>query len=205
MQKRYAQLIELVEQVKPETIVEIGVWNGVRAMEMATAALKYHPEVHYTGYDLFEEATAETDEFEFNKKAHNTIEVVRSRLVAFASKNPGFTFDLVKGNTRETLATITVDFVYIDGGHSVDTIYSDYLGVEDSKVIVFDDYYSPDASGACPDLEKVGANKTVEFLGTYARVLESTDVVTGGGIVHLAIAGPQTYKDNQEASRESEV
>ena len=187
-QKRYDQLIDLVEQAKPATILEIGVWNGVRAMQMAAAALKHSPKVHYDGFDLFEGATDQTDAEEFNKKAHNSIEAVCSRLAAFQNENPAFSFELHKGNTRETLTHHVADFVFIDGGHSVDTIQNDYWAASASTVVVFDDYYRPNVDGECPDIAKFGANETVDSLDG-ATVLDSEDIVAGGGTVHLAVVG----------------
>lgn len=187
---RYAQVIALVEETKPETIIEIGVWNGGRAIEMAEAALRHSPKVHYRGYDLFELATPETDRDELNMKRHCTFENVMNRLMEFARANPGFTFDLISGNTRETLKPIRGDFVYIDGGHSVATINGDYFAVQDSNVIVFDDYYRPDVDGHCPDLEVFGANVVVDSI-PGAEVLPSDDPVKGGGIVHIAVVHNQ--------------
>jgi hypothetical protein len=51
-----------------------------------------------------------------------------------------FTYDLNQGFTTDTLVEPRVfDFVYIDGGHSYETVKHDYSMVKDSKVIVFDD------------------------------------------------------------------
>ena len=125
-------------------------------------------------------------------KRHNTFEVVSAKLRAFAenSADPGharkFTFELIKGNTRDTLPSYVADFVYIDGGHSVATIRSDYEAVKGSHVIVFDDYYRPDAKGGCPDLKKFGANAIVDAIDG-AEVFDSTDPVTGGGYVCFAV------------------
>lgn len=186
--KRYARLIELVEQTKPETILEVGVYNGERAMEMAAAALKHHPKVHYSGFDLFEDASPETDSEEFNKKRNHSMESVRSRLAAFQGANPGFAFKLHKGNSRETLESHAVDFAYIDGGHSVETIRGDYEAVKESKVVAFDDYYLPNATGECPDVRRFGANEVVDSLDG-ARIIDTGDPVAGGGYVCLAIVG----------------
>jgi len=192
---RYGQILGLIEQVKPETIIEIGVWNGVRATEMALAALAHSPRVHYTGYDLFEEATEETNRDELNAKRNCTLADVAARLEAFGRDNPGFSFGLVKGNTRETLKEkhLVADFVYIDGGHSVETIRSDYAAVKDSPVVVFDDYYKPDAEGKGADLAKFGANELIDGIRwsdhdyLEAEVLPSTDPLNVGGTVHLAV------------------
>ena len=57
---------------------------------------------------------------------------------------PTAAITLVRGNTRETLKPISADFVYIDGGHSIETIQGDYDALKSSPVIVFDDFYIPD-------------------------------------------------------------
>ena len=184
--QRYNQILELVDEAKPQTIVEIGVWNGARAVLMAETALKHNQKVHYKGYDLFEQATAETDRDEFNAKRHNTREQVVRRLTEFQMEHPRFTFELVKGNTRETLHPQTADFVYIDGGHSVETIRSDYEALKESPMVVFDDYYRPADTGPGPDLDTLGANRIVDAIEGH-EVLPSTDPLVGGGTVCIAV------------------
>ena len=63
---RYKQLADLIRFYKPKTILETGTWNGGRAIEMALASFDNNDEVHYIGYDLFEDATTGTDKEEFN-------------------------------------------------------------------------------------------------------------------------------------------
>ena len=184
--QRYAQIIDLIEDVKPKSIIEIGVWNGKRACWMAEAALKHSPAVHYEGYDLFETASADTDRDELNAKPHNSIHRVSQRLQDFAATQPGFTFKLYRGNTRQVLRPCSADFVYIDGGHSVETIRHDYEMTRDSPVVLFDDYYLPDAEGRCTDLSLYGANQIVDAI-EGAKILPSNDPLMGGGIVALAL------------------
>ena len=38
------------------------------------------------------------------------------------------------------ITPVAYDFVYIDGGHSYETVMHDYFMVKESNVIVFDDY-----------------------------------------------------------------
>ncbi len=187
-QLRYGKLIDLVIEVKPRTIIEIGVWNGTRAMEMGKAALNHRHRVHYTGYDLFEDANIETDAEEFNAKKNWSVEKVASRLREFKENNKGFKFKLIKGNTKETLVSgkHTADFAYIDGGHSVETILNDYEAVIGSKMIVFDDYYLPNDEGECPDTKIYGANIIVDII-EGAEIINTQDKVVGGGYVCLAV------------------
>ena len=192
--KRYSQILGLVEQVKPRSIIEIGVWNGQRAIEMSRAALAHSDAVTYSGYDLFEEASPETNESELNAKPNCTLEQVKQRLFRFQDQNQGFTFTLVPGDTNKTIGgkCLAADFVYIDGGHSVATIRNDYLAVSRNPMIVFDDYYIMDFDGLGTDITKFGANVVVDKLliddnGLDVEILESSDPLIGGGIVALAV------------------
>lgn len=53
---------------------------------MALAAFENKDKVHYTGFDLFQDATAETDEKEQNTKPHNHFNAVVKRLEEFSEK-----------------------------------------------------------------------------------------------------------------------
>jgi hypothetical protein len=191
---RYTQLVKMVAFYKPKTIVETGTWNGGRAIQMATAAFQTHDKVHYLGFDLFEEATPEIDKYEMNSKAHNTVEAVRQRLTEFADKmkeqGKTFTFKLHKGDTKETLkackAVKKADFAYIDGGHSYETVKSDYENLKHVPILVFDDFFSEDQNKQLPHEDNLGVNKLVKEIEAYAKVvLPSSDPVLGGGITHL--------------------
>jgi predicted O-methyltransferase YrrM len=146
---RYFKLVELVKELQPKHIVEVGTWNGKRATEMLAVSNAY-----YTGFDLFEEATPDTDEEEMNVKPHAEMVEIAKRI-----ESCGFNkFKLIRGNTRETLPKWIesddfqpFDFAFIDGGHSVETIKSDYehikKAISPGGVIVLDDYYIPEFEG----------------------------------------------------------
>jgi hypothetical protein len=185
---RYLQVLALVDRFKPATIAEIGTWNGGRAMEMAAIALKHRSQVKYIGFDLFEEATSETDQRELNVKKHHSLDEVTTRLNAFAGMNPGFTFELHRGNTNDVLFDLSVDFVFLDGGHSIETIENDFRMVRNSKVIVLDDYYTGPI-----DTNRFGCNRLVGGLQN-CQVLPTRDPVAGGGftqvVLHLPMGMP---------------
>ncbi len=191
-QLRYQKIVDLVGEVKPATIVEIGVYNGERAKLMSAEALRYRPRVKYKGYDLFEDASLETDAAEFNAKRNHSVAIVSARLEAFKKEHRGFSYKLIKGNTNDTLKGIHLkpDFAFIDGGHSVLTIYNDYEAVRDSGFVLFDDYYLPNATGQCPDTKLFGANEVVdEMMGLHGydvKIINTHDMVAGGGYVCLA-------------------
>ena len=182
---RYGYIPKLIEAVKPRSIVEIGTWSGHRALQMARIALKHSPSVNYMGFDLFETGSAADDEREKNVKPHFSQEEVQALLDCFALENPGFGFSLVKGDTRQSLPATQADFAFIDGGHSVETIRSDFERLRASTLIVFDDHYE----GAI-DTGRYGCNAVVRDLPHL--VLPQGDPVAGGGLTRLVlVAEPQ--------------
>ena len=205
--KRYKQLADIVRHYSKEletfTIVETGTWNGGRAIEMALAAFESVNTVHYRGFDLFEEATDETDKLELNVKQHNSTEAVGTRLAEFAvkmeEKGKKFTYRLYSGDTKETMAAVKfhdVDLAYIDGGHSYDTVKSDYTFLKDVPVVVFDDYYSKEDKEKIDD-EYTGIIKTFAEIDTKRKyILSSTDKTALGTYVHLAVV----LKDSKDIS-----
>ena len=187
---RYGQLIELVGFYKPRSLVETGTWNGGHAIDMCRTALNSHSDkVHYTGYDLFEEGSEELDKKELNSKKRMLVEEVTKKFEDLAKQFPDrFSFRLVKGDTNETMKHHRVDFAYIDGGHSIETTKNDYEHLEESKVIVFDDYFKKDKDGQAPKEEHSGTNAVFDSLaGDNKWVMPSQDMVLGGGVTHLAV------------------
>ena len=146
---RYFKLLDLVREKNPKHIVEIGTWNGKRATEMMAVSNAY-----YTGFDLFEAGTPELDEEEQNAKERGEMVEIAKR-IEMAGLNK---FALIRGNTRETLPKWIesedfepFDFAFIDGGHSLETIKSDYEYIKNAispgGTIVLDDYYVPEVEG----------------------------------------------------------
>ena len=216
---RYKQLADLVRFYKPKTILETGTWNGGRAIEMALAAFQKTDEVHYIGYDLFEDATTETDHEEFNVKPHNTLEAVHKRLVEFSEhvkekEKKEFTFQLTKGNVRETLLkkdTKDVDFALIGSGNSIETVQTEYEILKDVPVVIGDHYFTKESEEdeSMPPkkyhgvknvfdsvkTKKVDQKETTkdgwtsfdEKSTTRKHLLPSQDKVAGGGHTHLVV------------------
>ena len=195
---RYNQLAELVRQYATDNIVEVGTWNAGRAIEMSLAAFEKSDKVHYMGFDLFEEATEELDIKELNSKAHNTLKAVEKRLIDFANKmnrdEKVFSFELFKGDSKDTLKKTkkklkNMTFAFIDGGHSEETVLSDYKYLKHVPCIVFDDFFSKDVDGNILGDEYLGTNRLVNSLNKDKRitVLPSQDRVKGGGRTHLAV------------------
>ena len=177
--ERYNHLYRAVREKQPKAIAEIGTQAGMSAYHM----LSLSPRSKYYGFDLFEDATVETDKEEMNTKPHRTREWVLERLT-------GFDATLIKGNTRETLKVFNepIDFVWLDGGHSVETIRSDWENIKRCLTpdawVFFDDYFT----GVEIDTKKFGCNEVVKDL--RHELLPSKDWVKGGGSTQIVRVYP---------------
>lgn len=144
---RYDYLPLKVKENNSKVIIEIGTWKARNAIKMINESLSANkPEdVYYYGFDLFEEMDQKTYEYEHSKWPPN-LSTVEKEL-----KKTGANIKLVKGNTLKTLPEFVngfnqvPDLIYIDGGHSIDTIENDWRHlssiVGEKTVVIFDDYY----------------------------------------------------------------
>jgi len=200
MPSRYRQLADVIRHYKPKSIIEVGTWNGGRAIEMALAAFENQDEILYRGFDLFEDATSETDDEEFNLKAHNTQSAVIKRLQEFRAKmmekKKVFTFEIGKGNSKEILKDRTdldADFVLIGGGNSIATAKSDYDNLKHNPIVVMDNFFREDEEKLNAPEKYKGTNKVIDSLpkgkeGQVRRwVIPSQDQVRNGGHTHIAV------------------
>lgn len=188
MAQRYDQMHALIDELRPRRIVEVGVHRGIRAAKLCARALLHWPAVDYVGYDVFDTMDDAFQDAALNGKGAPSEADAARRLSAVE----GATFRFVVGDTRETLhgALIPADFAFIDGDHRVDAIAGDYAALATAPCVVFDDYYVPDARGACPDLTRYGANQTVNALRAQGRdvvILPVGDACNRGGEVRLAV------------------
>src|SRR5882672_5291790 len=75
---RYSQLLRGIASLdRCATIVEIGTWNGARAMELSSMALQKNRVVRYYGFDLFEMLTDSILEQEVSKRPPGRAQVER--------------------------------------------------------------------------------------------------------------------------------
>jgi len=162
---RYRALFETIYRNKCRRLVEIGTYNGVHAYQMIRTAMNHHSsgEIEYFGFDLFEDLADEQLTNELSKKPPSQA-TVRARL-----ETTGARIQLFPGDTTETLPQSvgdigTVDFVFIDGGHSVATIESDWGNVEkmmgEQTNVIFDDYYL----NSDPEVDGMGCQSVVAGL-----------------------------------------
>ncbi len=143
--KRYAFLLQSIYKKKPKSIIEIGVYNGKRAIEMIETAKIFNDEIVYYGFDLFEDFYKKKNLLKKElSKNPLTKKQVSNKLKRLKNIN------LIKGDTKLSLPKFIksikdIDFVFIDGGHSFKTIKNDWRNIskilKENSVVVFDDYY----------------------------------------------------------------
>ncbi len=160
--------LNIVDQHKPKTFLEIGVFCGVTARNVCELLNKIHSgNFEYVGIDLFGEKVSSNEKApNYLKKQRfsnplknlfyniilrenlNSLESVKKFLRKF-SKNT----KLIKGNSNEILKYLDIkntDFVFLDGGHSFETVFSDLnlvfdkISDNDGAIILCDDYEDAD-------------------------------------------------------------
>lgn len=149
---RYRHLVETIDRHRCRRIMEIGTWNGWHAEDMIRAATKYWPpwQVEYYGFDMFEEIDAAKIATEISKRPPPQ-KTVEARL-----NSTGARVQLWKGDTTRTLPEVTprlpkMDLIFIDGGHSYDTVSSDWEHcrrlMHEETVVLLDDYWGQADAG----------------------------------------------------------
>ena len=159
--KRYRHLFLAINENKTRRIMEIGTWNGRRALQMIKTAQKFHSaqEIEYYGFDLFEQMTPEIFLEELSKQPPKLVEVKKML------DNSGAQVKLFQGFTKDTLPRLLselpkMDFIFIDGGHAIETIQNDWdcasQLMHGQAIVIFDDYYEDrDDIGCKPVVEKI--------------------------------------------------
>lgn len=185
--QRYQQLIDIAARLRPSTMLEIGVWRGDRAIDIANACKN---PLHYIGVDVFDSGSNELDKVEKNVKSPMSKVDVRARLSSGAGIK---SIALYEGLSRDMLPKVMQDFgansmdlIFIDGGHSRETIATDMSYARQllapGGIIVLDDYYTgmPEE-----ELAKFGCQSVLEP-GSF-ELLPIKDAVQGGGLVQMAV------------------
>lgn len=155
MADRHDLVLEAIDQsvgnakaTKPFRILEIGVYDGINAVRIIKHAMnRGRMNVSYYGVDLFEDLTPGKSKEEMSKsKLPPTMKAVADRIRQVTKAcwlQKGVSYDVIKANAIRNIPQ--VDVIFIDGGHSLETIYQDWMAVQplihDKTKIVFDDYY----------------------------------------------------------------
>lgn len=166
---RYRHLLETVYRGRCRVLVEVGTYDGVHACRLIETAGIFHPlnEVRYYGFDLFEQLSDSDLDREFSKRPPAAAEVAK-RLETTGARvrlHIGYTEETLPAFVREMKNTAkSIDFVFIDGGHSIETIASDWANIREvmtaNTVVLFDDYYT----NTEPEVQGVGCQHLIDKL-----------------------------------------
>ena len=165
LKKNWGELfLNIVNEHKPKVFLEIGVFCGVTARNVCELLKKIHKnEFRYVGIDLFGEKVLQdeiTPNYLNKQKFSNPLKnlfynfLLRKNLNSYESvqnflKNFSKNVTLIKGNSNIILRNLDlkdIDFVFLDGGHSFETVFDDlnsiYKKISSNKsaVILCDDY-----------------------------------------------------------------
>lgn len=141
----YSQLFRYLKSHVCKNILEIGTYTGENALQMIKVSKAKEEDIHYYGVDLFGGISQEKITSEMSHPATPDMMSVKKYL---ESRTPA-KITLFEGDTNIILKQIvnelpSMDLIFIDGGHSVETIKNDWVWVseliKDSGVIFFDDY-----------------------------------------------------------------
>ena len=165
LKKNWGELfLNIVNEHKPKVFLEVGVFCGVTARNVCELLKKIHKnEFRYVGIDLFGEKVLQdeiTPNYLNKQKFSNPLKnlfynfLLRKNLNSYESvqnflKNFSKNVTLIKGNSNIILRNLDlkdIDFVFLDGGHSFETVFDDlnsiYKKISSNKsaVILCDDY-----------------------------------------------------------------
>ena len=156
--------LSLVEEYKPKNVLEIGVFCGVTSRNICELLkTNYGSDFRYYGLDLYGSTkTSSVDEIEpkflENQKFSNPLKTIYYNFIKKENLNSKISvqnflkkfsqnIELIEGDTRVTLEKVPlseIDFVFLDGGHSYDTVLSDlqklYYNMKNNSKIVCDDF-----------------------------------------------------------------
>ena len=156
--------LSLVEEYKPKNVLEIGVFCGVTSRNICELLkTNFGSDFRYYGLDLFGSTkTSSVDEIEpkflENQKFSNPLKTIYYNFIKKENLNSKISvknflkefsqnIELIEGDTRMTLEKVPlseIDFVFLDGGHSYDTVLSDlhklYDNMKNNSKIVCDDF-----------------------------------------------------------------
>ena len=132
---------DIVGDANCKFIGEIGTHKGGTAKQFIELFSPRVKKLTYYGYDVFD---ADSPDINLHKKERNgkapaALKAAEATLNKMKLLHKNLNYKLFKGYTTDTLESTAFDFVYIDGGHSYETVKHDYEKVKNSKIIVFDD------------------------------------------------------------------
>lgn len=161
---------DIIGDAECNFIGEIGTHKGGTAKQLIELLAPRVKALTYYGYDVFDadDPDKELHTRERNGKSPARISAAKQTLERYKRRYSNVKYKLFKGYTTDTLIKpIMFDFVYIDGGHSYETVKHDYSMVKDSKIIVFDDFKTRGVNRCVTELKEQGIN--VEIVLTPSK------------------------------------
>jgi hypothetical protein len=155
-------LLKEINKSKPKNFLEVGVFQGVTSRNVCEAIVLIHKkDFSYHGIDVFEDANINLNEKEKTTKHNKISNPIKHLLYNIIFKENLNSYDsvekllkkfsenvfLYKGLSTNILPKIEmskIDFVFLDGGHSYETVKNDLLiilkNIKKQKIIICDDY-----------------------------------------------------------------
>ncbi len=180
--------LNIVDQHKPKVFLEVGVFCGVTARNVCELLKTIHSShFKYVGIDLFGEKVSEDEKVpDYLKKQSfsNPIKnlfyniILRENLNSYESvqkflKDFSKNITLIKGNSNKILKHLdmeNIDFAFLDGGHSFETVYNDLnlifnkISLNKDAIILCDDYEDADyITGVKKAVDKFVKEKKLKF------------------------------------------
>ena len=137
--ERTARAFESVPAQTNAVYVETGAHRGRSIGALVPRLMARCQALHLQGYDLFDMADHDSDLREQNGKGFGNLARCQAVCERLRKEYASMSFELIRGDTRATLGTTVATWVYIDGGHSYDTVKWDHQQLKNSQVTVFDD------------------------------------------------------------------
>ena len=139
---RYKPMYADIVRLEPKSILEIGTNDGLNAVRMMRLATAANSQARYFGFDMFEKL----DEGRFRREFALRVPS-KTRVADHLRRNGIRNFRLYAGDSQVTLAQTELplmDFIFIDGGHSQETVASDWRNCQrlmhERTIVYFDDY-----------------------------------------------------------------
>lgn len=182
-------LLEIISELKPTSVLEIGVLEGVTSRNICELLNILHKgNFNFTGIDLFGEDLAINNEKEFTpitKKFSNPFKWIYFRIITrmdpHSKKGVEFllrkfkkNIKIIKGYSDNILKKINldnVDFVFLDGGHSYETVKKDLdilVSKLKSRSIIICDDYNKNEYGVKKAIDEIKSKHSFNNYGRFA-------------------------------------
>jgi len=173
---------------KPKKFLEIGVFQGVTSRNVCELLYEVHKDnFKYIGIDIFEHDEKSNKEIipninfrnplkqfyyrYMNRENPYSLSSVKSLLKKF-EKN----VEIIKGDSKKILPIIDlaeVDYVFLDGGHSYETVKSDLnnckIVIENNGTVLCDDYNLSYAPGVKKAIDEFSSSEQYDIKILFER------------------------------------